>query len=115
MAADNLVERVARATFMRNWVSTGGMSEPELFELRKKTDRDVWKMHLANARAALAVAGPAIRERCAAYVDCGCPHGPEAVQAAKQFGHNSAQRWKICGESICAALEAHEIRSMTDE
>lgn len=68
-----------------------------------------------SARAALAVAGPAIRERCAAYVDCGCPHGPEAVQAAKQYGHNSAQRWQICGESICAALEAHEIRSMTDE
>jgi len=67
------------------------------------------------ARAALAIAGPAIRERCAAYVDCGCPHGPEAVQAAKQFGHNSTQRWKICAESICAALEAHEIRSMTDE
>lgn len=67
------------------------------------------------ARAALAVAGPAIRERCAAYVDCGCPHGPEAVKAAKQYGHNSAQRWQICGESICAALEAHEIRSMTDE
>lgn len=67
------------------------------------------------ARAALAIAGPAIRERCAAYVDCGCLHGPESVQAAKQFGHNSAQRWNICAESICAALEAHEIRSMTDE
>lgn len=67
------------------------------------------------ARAALAIAGPAIRERCAAYVDCGCPHGPEAVKAAKQYGHNSAQRWQICGENICAALEAHEIRSMTDE
>lgn len=67
------------------------------------------------ARAALAIAGPAIRERCAAYVDCGCPHGPEAVKAAKQYGHNSAQRWQICGESIRAALEAHEIRSMTDE
>ena len=67
------------------------------------------------ARAVLAIAGPAIRERCAAYVDCGCPYGPEAVQAAKQFGHNSAQRWNICAESICAALEAHEIRSMTDE
>ena len=67
------------------------------------------------ARAALSIAGPAIRERCAAYVDCGCPHGPDAVKAAKQYGHNSAQRWNICGESICAALEAHEIRSMTDE
>lgn len=67
------------------------------------------------ASAALAIAGPAIRERCAAYVDCGCPHGPEAVQAAKQFGRNSARRWNICAESICAALEAHEIRSMTDE
>lgn len=67
------------------------------------------------ARAALAIAGPAIRERCATYVDCGCPHGPEAVQTAKQYGHNSAQRWQICGESICAALEAHGIRSMTDE
>ena len=67
------------------------------------------------ARAALAVVGPAICERCAAYVNCGCPHGPEAVKAAKQYGHNSAQRWQICGESICAALEAHEIRSMTDE
>lgn len=67
------------------------------------------------ARAVLAIAGPAIRERCAAYVDCGCPRGPDAVKVAKQYGHNSAQRWQICGESICAALEAHEIRSMTDE
>lgn len=77
---------------------------------------DIWLRDCARAAsAALAIAGPAIRERCATYVDCGCPHGPEAVQAAKQFGHNSAQRWNICGESICAALEAHEIRSMTDE
>lgn len=71
--------------------------------------------YYALAGAALAVAGSAIRERCAAYVDCGCPRGPEAVRAAKRFGHNSAQRWSLCGESICAALEAHEIRSMTDE
>ncbi len=51
-----IVEAAARATFMRGWVVADGMSEPDLFRLRKKTDPDVWKMHLANARAAFRAA-----------------------------------------------------------
>jgi len=54
MTADDVVEVMARASFMRNWATDpNGMGEDELFELRKKTDRAVWQMHLANTRAAI--------------------------------------------------------------
>lgn len=58
-----LVERMAEATFMRGWATIpGGMSAVEVLALRKRTDRAVWKMHVANARAALSVAEPVVRE-----------------------------------------------------
>lgn len=54
MTADDVVVTMAQASFMRNWATDpNGMSEDELFALRKKTDRAVWQMHLANTRAAI--------------------------------------------------------------
>ena len=54
MTADDVVVTMAQASFMRNWATDpNGMGEDELFALRKKTDRAVWQMHLANTRAAI--------------------------------------------------------------
>lgn len=54
MTADEVLEAMARASFMRGWATDpNGMSADEVFALRKKTDREVWKMHIANTRAAI--------------------------------------------------------------
>jgi hypothetical protein len=95
MTADDVVVTMARASFMRNWATDpNGMSEDELFALRKKTDRAVWQMHLANTRAAIR----AVTERGGLMV--GKMPGDRVVATA------NSERWQAYYEGHNEALAA---------
>ena len=51
------------------------------------------------------------REECAAMVDCTCPDRDEVLAERDE---NSAQRWRLCNETTCGALEAAAIRARGD-
>lgn len=63
----------------------------------------------ANERAAIA---PAIRaaalEEAATYIECGCPQRAGVAELA----HNSAARWRLCGNDPCSAIDAAAIRAL---
>jgi hypothetical protein len=68
-------------------------------------------------RAALAVrreadAYRAGLEAAAAFIECGCPNADAVVALGKP---NCAERWNLCGQANCAALEAAAIRAMKDD
>ena len=37
---------------------------------------------------------------------CACPQRAEVAAAAREHGPNSAERWRLCGEARCPAVEA---------
>jgi hypothetical protein len=60
----------------------------------------------ADARAALAIIEPAVREDIARELDCGC-ECRDAVLAAT----TKTDRWRACGRDPCSALDARDIRT----
>jgi hypothetical protein len=51
-------------------------------------------------------------EAAAAFIDCGCPNAAAVVALGKP---NCAERWNLCGQANCAALDAAAIRAMKDD
>lgn len=58
---------------------------------------------------------PALIERAAKLVECGCTKALDVQAAVSLHGHNSAARWNACGRDPCGAILAAEIRALALE
>lgn len=58
---------------------------------------------------------PALIERAAELVECGCAKTLDVQAAVSLHGHNSAARWNACGRDPCGAILAAEIRALAQE
>jgi hypothetical protein len=54
------------------------------------------------------------REACAQAIECGCEQADAVRAAVAHCGSNSGARWRLCGEALCGAIEADEIRARGD-
>ena len=52
------------------------------------------------------------REACAAMIDCECANKSRVLAERDAY---SAQRWRLCGEPSCGAIEAAAIRARGDK
>lgn len=54
------------------------------------------------------------RERCAKEIDCGCDHRDAMLALVRAGDGNTGERWRLCGQSFCGAIEAENMRALGD-
>lgn len=69
---------------------------------------DPWSAMTTGEGEAYRRGWEAARATIAANMACGCPHRDAVTKA----GPNSAERWRLCGEANCAAIEVLAIAAL---
>jgi hypothetical protein len=64
----------------------------------------------AAARAAITVARREALEEAARTIECGCPDRDKVALLPP----NGGERWRLCGEANCMAIEAAAIRALME-
>jgi hypothetical protein len=75
---------------------------------RPRWSDDPWSALTMDEAAAWRAGYAAAKAQAFEIVACGCPHR----DAVTKVPPNSAERWRLCGDSACAAVEAAAIAAM---